>query len=991
MNRAILGACFILSEGGLLLALLAGGAWGQKVPQPGSVKEKVSGGKVPPKLVLPSGPGKAGTGKTAPAARVFLEARQVQIYLSVLSRLPKTAKRAQRILDLFAAQDPHALQAVLANLFRRGKRGPAAPLKGGLRVMEELRFIPALPILKQALLQRDFGEVARSSLKVVLKLDPAGGKAFLFQCLQGRAPSLRRAAEDLLRPLLGPEDLGALAPLLDARRVDSRLRTLRLLASRFPREGKSLLLKALHDPSLLCAREAARGLGKIHPFPKELEDLLSKGPARGRFFGFALYAALLAFENGEKGVLSPDSAPVFLQGLSGGDPFVSSLCAAALAWISYDSEDLTGEKYHDREVMDHLVEVLSGRRFFPEFGTVIGLVERAARVLSGKGASVSGRRWEEWWKIAREGFLARRARLPLEDPRNRARTVVVMKDPVETVAFIPKGSGEKPGPGEKAVLLPPAEQAALVAGLLNLGLEQRASSRGGGLVGSGSGAFTTFVLRLDGREMIVQGPSGTPWVERTADLLRNKIDQNLWQLYGPPPGPERERWWEEQSKFFASATKAERARRLERIVMKALPRLEGPLRVRALGHLLAIPGLENLLSDADVDILFSLVGKSARVNPRIRALLEVVALKKGSKTWEKLLSFLGPRWDKGGKDCFLALLAHASPGRIQSALSWKDPRVRASAALFLGRARNAVWRDSIRALLKDPSWAVRAAAVDALAYFRDWGSLGDVLGLAVKDPSLQVRRRALLFAGRSRDHRVLPLLLKVLDSPVGSIRIAAIRALGLSQIPRAADVLAGLVASDPEGVAGKLAARELSQWGNGDVRAAVRPLLGSPSSAVREAALWILADSLDGTTIPRLLQLLRQPDKYARARRALILLSCREFTQDVAASYARWFETHGSEPETAWFVEGLKEAGYTPGFGPMDLLPGAGLGAVPGLVAVMKDAREWYFRVQASKRLQEITGRSFGIVTARTSRAERAAIAQAWLGWLEDQKGKTAR
>ncbi|HHI67820.1 MAG TPA: HEAT repeat domain-containing protein [Planctomycetes bacterium] len=604
---------------------------------------------------------------------------------------------------------------------------------------------------------------------------------------------------------------------------------------------------------------------------------------------------------------------------------------------------------------------------------------------------MSGRRWEDWWKIAREGFLARRARLPLGDPGNQARTVVVMKDAVETVVFIPKGSGEKPGPGEKAVYLLPADQAALVERLLNLGLQGKASTRGGGLVAGGRGAFISFVLRLDGREMIVRGPSGVPWVERIADTLRNEIDQNLWQLYGPPPGPEREKWWEEQHRFFASASKAERAMRLERIVVDALPRLEGSLRVRALGRLLAIPGLENLLSDTDVDLLLSLVGQSAGVDPRIRALLEVVALKKGAKTWKKLLAFLAPRWDKGGKECFLALLVHSSPARIQSALSWKDPRVRAAGALYLGRTRNAVWRDSIRALLKDPSGAVRAAAVDALAYFRDWASLGDVLPLARKDPSLQVRRRALLFAGRSGDSRVLPLLLKALDSPLGGIRIAAIRALGLSQLPRAADVLAGLVASDPEGVAGRLAARELSRWGNGDVRAAVRPLLGSPSSAVREAALWILADSLDGTTIPRLLQLLRQPEKYRRARRALILLTCKEFIKDVAASYARWFETHGSEPGTAWFVEGLKDAGYTPGFGPVDLLPGAGLGAVPGLVAVMKDAREWYFRVQAARRLQEITGTNFGVVTARTSPAERAAIAQAWLGWLEDQKGKTAR
>ncbi len=994
MKRSIRGAFPVFWRGVIFFLLLAGWSRAQTVPKPGSVKERVLGKATrPPKLVLPGTPAKEGPSRgEAPRQNLLLDQGRVRTLLSVLSRLPKTAQRAQKILDLFAAQDPRALQATLAGLFRRGRRGGSGPLKGSLRLLEELRFTRGLPLLKEALLQKDLGELTRKSLQVVLKLDPAGGKAFLFQCLAGKVASSRRAAEDLLRPLLSREDLPTLADLLDARRLDTRVRALRLLAGRLPREGEDLLLAALKGPSLLCAREAARGLARIRPFPRKLTEILSRGPAGGKVYGYALYAALLAAEKGEEGVLRPEWAPLLLKGLSLEDPFVSSLSAAALARISYASEDLTGEVFHDKEVMDKLVEVLSGSRFFPEFGTVIGPVERAARLFSGKTISLSGRAWKEWWKIGREGFLARRARLPLGDEKNRARCAVVMKDSVETVGFYPRGAGETPGPGERALFLPPAEQARLVGRLLDLGIEEKASASGGGvLVAGGGGGLITFSLRLEGREMTLGGPAGVPWVERIADQLRNTIEKNLWQLYGPPPGPARETWWEEQNRFFAAAGKAERARRLERIVMDALPHLKGPSRVRALGHLLAIPGLENLLSDADVDLLLSLVGKEQGVDSQTRALLEVVALKRGEKTWRKILAFLAPRWDRGGESCFLSLLAHASPGRIQAALSWKDAPLRAATVFYLGRTRNAVWRDPIRALLRDSSGAVRAAALDALASLKDWASLGDVLRLARKDPSLQVRRSALLFAGRSRDRRVLPVLLKALESPLGSLRNAAIRGLGLSQLPRAADILAGLLASDPDGVTGKLAALELSRWGNGDVRAAVRPLLGSPSSAVREAALWVLADSLDGSTIPGLLRLLREPAKYERARTALTLLSCKEFSRDVAASYARWYEVHGSEPEAAWFVEGLKDAGYHPGFGATDLLPGAGLGAAAELVSIMKNGREWYFRVQAARRLQEITGKSFGVVTARTPPAEREAIAQAWLGWLQEQQGKTAR
>ncbi len=993
MKREI-GGLFFRYAVVLLFPALLGGGWlhAQKRPQPGSLRRRNQGGKVPPRLVLPqNAPPSQGRGEGA-APAVLLAPERVRLYLSALSRLSLSSERAQRILDLFAAQDPRRLESLLAALFRRGGWRYPAPYKGALKLLKALRFRQGAALLKKTLLQVDQKNLAGPSLKVILELDPLGGKQFLFSCLDSRFASLRRAAEELLRSRLVPGDSRFLSPLAASRRKDTRVRALRLLSGRLAREAEEILFRSLSDQCLLCAREGARGLAQLRPFPEAVSALVEKGPSQGKVFGFALYAAVLAAEKGDRGALTPALRPVLLQGLEDPDPFVSSISAAALARLSYESEDLTGKPFRDREVMDRLVRVLSAQVFFPEFGTVLGPVERAARLLSGKTGSISGREWASWWKLVRSSFLARRARLPLAQEANRARTVVVMKDSVETVVFRPEGSPDPSLPGAKTILLSPGEQASLVKDLLALGLERRRAAPGGGRLVSGGGkGLLTFTLSLDGREMTLSGPAGEPWVERIADRLRNTIEQNLWQLYGPPPGPEREKWLEEQRRFFARAGKVEKARRLERLVMDALPRLEGALRVRALGHLLAIPGLEKLLTDQDVDRLLSLVGKAPALDSPSRALLEVVALKKGERTWKKILSFLSARWDRGGRDCFLALLAQAGPSRAQAALSWEDPAVRSATARFLGRTRNPVWRDPLRGLLKDPSGSVRAAAVDALALLRDWGSLGDVLRLAYKDPSLEVRRSALLFAGRSGDSRVLPVLLKALDSKVGALRAAAVQGLGLSRIPRAADVLAGLVASDPDGPLGRLAERELSVWGGSHVRAAVRPLLRSPNASVRDAALWILADALDGTVVPNLLQKLRDPVKFRRAKRALVLLTCKDFPRDTLASYLKWFDAHGSEPETAWFVEGLREAGYSPGFGAADLLPGAGLDAVPGLVEIMKSAGEWYFRVQAARRLQEITGKSFGIVTARTSPAEREALAQAWLGWLEEQRGKTAR
>lgn len=970
--------CLVLAA--LLLPLApAAAAQGEAEPSP---PQETPGRKDPnrPRLVLPGKPVAPGQG--SPARQLRLAPEDVPGQLLILANSTKGSPRAQAVLDLFLAVEQETVLGWLAPVLRQNRIGH---LNGALQVLRALNSPASAALIRETLLSGSFRGPVREALEICQALDPAGTRPFLIGCLDRPEPELRLHAEALLRGRVGEEDLEPLGALTRSPRSDTRLRALRLVFGVRSPAAAPIFLARLADEATGCAHLAAQGLGRLEILPPEIQELVAAGPGRGRGFAFALLALILKDEAGPARALDPGLAPMLLEGLRGPDPLAGSLCAIALGRISFQSDDLTGLAFQDQEVMDRLIGLLAARIFFPEYGLLLPMAERTAALLSGRTGHLVAREWAQWWQAHREGFAAGRASLPLDRTEQRQRTVVVLADPVESFVLRSRDTAFPLPKEAREIRLAPQEHEALIQALLDQGLLAAAGtlSRAAGL---DPARRIRLSLWLAGRELRLEAPVERGGLERFTAEVNRRVDANLWQLYAPAAEAEREPWLEEMGRFFREAGAREREVRLKDLVLARLPGLEGVRRIRALGHLLAIPGIETLLEDRDVELLLAGVGQSQVVDDQVRAVVEVAALGAGPEAWGRILDFLSARFPDGGEHTLQQLLARPGGARLKELFAHRDGRLRALAARQAGRQRDPAWTSTLEGLLRDKEAPVRAAAVWALARLGDLQAVEAIQALARQEESPQVHREILYFAGEVPFAGALEILVRGLSAFDQELRFTAIKALGRTRQPRAADVLAGLVASEPGGRSGRLAAETLTAWGGPSVRAAVRLLLKNPSPAVREEATWILAEVLDGGVVPALIDWLADPAREARARAALVGIACVDFPREPASGFRRWFEQRGTLPDTAWFVEALRSAGYPITFGAPDLLPGAGLAAGGELVALLQGAREWYFRVQAARRLQELAGRDFGTVTAATPRPTLEAIAEAWQGWLSAQE-----
>ncbi len=161
-----------------------------------------------------------------------------------------------------------------------------------------------------------------------------------------------------------------------------------------------------------------------------------------------------------------------------------------------------------------------------------------------------------------------------------------------------------------------------------------------------------------------------------------------------------------------------------------------------------------------------------------------------------------PQWLAGiGKGTFpelaprrapASLLAHSTPKELlRVAASEASPKLRALAIRALARS-HAIPRSTIADWLRDPSIAVRSAAVLASAAMPD----RTTIKAASTDSSPEVRRAAALGVGFSQDSRLLPLLGDLLRDPDADVRADA--AMSLISFPpdQAAPVMRANLASE---------------------------------------------------------------------------------------------------------------------------------------------------------------------------------------------------
>lgn len=222
-----------------------------------------------------------------------------------------------------------------------------------------------------------------------------------------------------------------------------------------------------------------------------------------------------------------------------------------------------------------------------------------------------------------------------------------------------------------------------------------------------------------------------------------------------------------------------------------------------------------------------------------------------------------------------------------AALRDEDWAVRENAAHLLGTLKDPRAVTPLIALLRDQDRSVREAAIEAL---RAIGAQSvEALGTCLDQPDLSVQEAAAAILSTIADERVLPLLIKALQSSDWIVRMQAAKALGLVKHPDAIaplipllqdkvkavreEAAAGLAAIGDSAIPSLVSALRHEEWlvrlhaveALGKTRSpqAVEPLLSilfnDQDSAVREDAVRALGEIRDPQAVEYLFTAMREP------------------------------------------------------------------------------------------------------------------------------------
>lgn len=825
------------------------------------------------------------------------------------------------------AGDPEGLAAARAAL---GSDDPATLLVA-LRALVRAGDAAAIEAAIARLETRLPRGVGPRVLKELLERDPVHGTPELcVRLLSHPQQPMRATTERLLAERLTSDLAPALAEASRAKRDDTRLRAIRLLA-RLPDPGVvDVFLDHLADSSARVVSTVAEELARRDA---EHLDLLLAGRAfESRWVLRENACALLAVIDREDERLEPilDERHVepLLGGLSSSDPFVRGACAAALAGIGFRAPSVEGTEWLDREVIDHLVYAVSGKEFHPDFPALLPRAVRRLERVSGQSFGQDGPRWVDWWLQAREGFHALRAWLLL-DEHNATRLVLSLGGELDEGPFVLFGPdlarADVPAAGE-ALRLTVNQCRELTALLAREGV--LGPARLPGRLGATGRGARSLEIALDGHGKRFEiGPNrAEPWFERIAAAARDLRRRNRWQRY-----PDLERYsgerafWEDESGWWSlEHTEAERGRRLVELILRTAGQREPGARTAAVRELEELYGVSGVPSPDDFEPLVALLDAEPFLCDRARRLCglalragvlaeapqgEPVAGPLPLARARTLLDVLERRFGADAAPELGLVCAAAGRAFTRTLAHDEDPLRRAVACATLAEGAEPEDVELLLAALDDPAPEVAAAAATALGGARIEQAREPLLVRArVAEPA--VRAAALVALGSLGGEYVIDALLVGLADRDPRIQSAAAEGLARLGDPSAAPLLASLLSKPHSDPAYRSACRGLERLG----RAAwpeLERLMRSPLAAGRRDAAVLLARQGHPEVVGPLIAILHQAPRDREVAFELAVATCVDFrgADDPAQTWTEWWRTVRHDDPLAWLLAAADRRG----------------------------------------------------------------------------------
>lgn len=810
--------------------------------------------------------------------------------------------------------------------------------------------------------------------------DPViAGPAFLAELLDHPQAPIRQAAEKELRTVRADERAKFVEPRLASKRPETRLAAVSLLADSREPAVTDALLPRLSDPSPRVASAVAQSLALRQD--DALDARLVAAAFKSRWVLRTESYALLAIVEREDVHLRPmlDATHVepLLGGLDSSDPFVRGACAAALAGIGFRSTDATATAWLDRDVVDRLIDAVSGRVFFDDYSSLAPVALRRLKLVSGEDLGNDGPRWVEWWMGVRGTFWARRA------------AISIAPEEIPSFALRLETSGSAP---EHFTLVGPAIAEASVqqgtsGDVVFLSLDETRSLvdlvRGEGLFGAellpgargGSGrGERTLGVGVGGRAKSFKfGPGVTePWFERVVALARELRDRNRWQRFAPAGSSALALWRDEGPWWRVERTPLERAQRMKALVFRALEGGSPALRDLGANELERLAETEGGLEAADFTPLLKLVEAETHAGERSRKLVKlalraaVAAGRDGvppAALCDDLLKAIARRFaERGGAEIEMVLQA----GGAEFARGHQGderPLVRAAVARVLAADPTSENLAVLQVLVNDRDESVEIATVTALGEHEVAGARTEIL-VRARLALPPVRAAALIAAGKLGGEYVLDALVLGLNDRERSVRLAAAKGLAELGEPAATSVLVGLLADESDADIYGAAREGLAELGERAVPDLVR-LVHSPLARGRREAALLLSEQGSHEAASALMSILSTSPNDARVATELAILTCIDHrgAEDPAQAWWTWWDGVRHDDALAWFRAGVERLGIpTPGPGALE---GAGTPQGRSFLLVVMERPEPWLAERARREFVRITGTQTGALPAR--------------------------
>lgn len=807
------------------------------------------------------------------------------------------------------------------------------------------------------------------------KADPVRAKpAYFAELLEHPTGAMRAASERVLRRQLGPKLVPVLAPYAGVKNSETRRLALGLLVDVDDPAVVELAFAHLADPKPSVAQLALHALAS-RPGADVDAGLLSRAFRQRWVLREGAYALLAIVEREDRTlqpILDERHVDPLLAGLASSDVFVSGSCAAALAGIGFRSAHPRDTPWLDRDVVDRLVNALSGRVFHDDLGSLSGPAASRLTLITGQEFGTDGPRWVAWWMGARDEHAARRAWIEVA-PGDETALAVRWRAEGESVALLAPAAKAPAAETDSAIYLSESDARALLGVFQREGLlgpEKLPGARG---TRGAKERVLEVLVGGRGKSFVCGAGAEEPWFERSAAAVRALRDANRWQRFAPL-GRTQIAFWQEQSPWWAlEHTPRERAAREKTLVFASMvgrrPE-ERELAVEELARLYAEPETAELV---DFETLLGFLREEPNFSERAHRLARLTLRAAGGAPLDperakKLVTVLAERFGSLAREDLAAVLGAAGPAFARGLAA--DPRVPVRAATAGVLARSSAPEDlkALLALVDDKDSTVEVAAIGALGDAKVETARTELvvrarLGLP------EVRAAALLAIGKLGGEYVLDALLLGAQDDDPAVRGAAARGLAELADPSSTPLLVSMLAEGSSSVVFGPARAGLLHLGEKAWPELLRAVHKTNHPARREAAL-ILAEQGSPEPVTALIQMVSSKTDDARVASELAVLTGVDLRNqpDPASAWWTWWEGVVHDDSQAWFRAALERAGETTP--PPEALRPPGTRAGKLFLATVLARPEPHLAERARRELARLLGRELDPLPPRGAQRE---------------------